>query len=229
MDVYYEPQHPDNAVLIPGPDAAGNRRFIRAGGIAFLGGLLMVFMGRTKLATVKAAVLSAEAKRASGEAEAAGLPNGFASYEPDSKRKLNVFPDRECLDEVLGHRGAPLQEWKPEDRVIDTAGREYRLVKEPGKKRYNLNATGQTWSYEQLLDAAEADGRLLKKDPKALRRRLNDVRGDKRMAVLLKSIDDLPTGPRWVVAGLLLFLLLFFLAVMFTAGMFFTWLIKLLP
>ena len=226
VDVYYDPQHPENAALIPGPDEAGNRNFIRAGGIATVFGVLSVFLMRRQIARTKAQILATEAKRARGPAKLGSLPHGFASYEPGSKRKLNVFPDQECLDEVLGHDGKPLQEWQPDDRVIDAAGREYRLVKEPGQKGYNLDPTGQSWSYEQLLDAAEEDGRLLKQDPEVLRRRLNDVPEADRMAALLKAIDEMPAGPRWAMATFILFLVLFFLAVVFVVGALFTWLEK---
>jgi len=225
VDVYYDPLHPENAVLIPGPDEAGNHLDIQCGGVALVGGWFMAVMFRRRLADLKATLQSAEARaHERGPTKAAGLPQGFASYEPGDKRKLNVFPDKECLMEVLGHKGAPLQEWKPEDRVIDATGCEYRLVKEPGKKSYDLDPTGETWSYERLLDAAEADARLLKKDPGTLRRRLDDVAAEDRMAVLMKCIDDQPVGPRWVMAGLFLFLALFFLAVMFGAGAIFVWL-----
>lgn len=224
VDVYYDPQKPGNAVLVPGPDVAGNRNSIRYGGIATAGGVLMALLMTRKLGQVKAEIKSTRSQAA---ARPASLPHGFASYEPGFKRKLNVFPDREALDEFLGRDdGKPVQEWQPEDRIIDATGREYRLVKPPGKKNYDIEPTGQTWSCQQLLDVAEADGKLLKKDPVALDRRLDAVPDAERMAVLLKAIDEMPAGPRWVIGGLLLFLLLFFLAVMFGFGALFTWLQK---
>jgi hypothetical protein len=181
-DVYCDPQHPENAVLIPGSDEEGNRTSIWCGSISFVAAVLLAFQMRKHLASMKATLQSPRTHRS---AKADGLPQGFVSYEPDRKRKLNAFPDKECLLEVLGHHGKPLQEWKPEDRVIDVTGREYRLVKPPGKNCYDLDPTGETWSYERLLDAAQADARLLKKDPEALRRQLNDVAADKRLSVLI--------------------------------------------
>lgn len=224
VDVYYDPQHPENAVLIPGPDER-NRYLIWGGCIGLLGGAWFMFVTRGKAAEVKARVQSG--RTAEHPARLGRLPHGFASYEPGCKRKLNVFPDREALDEFLGRDdGKPLQEWQPYDRVIDAAGREYRLMKPPDKKYYDLEPTGQTWGFEQLLEAAEADGKLLKQDPVALRRRLDDVPDAERMAALLKCIDDLPVGPRWFIPALILFLVLFFVAVVFIAGKFFLWLDK---
>ena len=60
----------------------------------------------------------------------------------------------------------------------------------------------------------------------ALRHRLDDVAEDEKLAVLMKLIDDQPMGPRWVMAGFLLFLLLFFLIVMFSAGAILIWVQK---
>jgi hypothetical protein len=227
VDVFYDPLERGNAVLIPGADEAGNWNLIRGGGIGFVFLVVLALRMRTQLASMKVALQSADARRrAAGPAKAAGLPHGFASYEPDCKRKLNAFPDRECLMEVLGHQGKPLQEWKAEDRVIDASGREYRLVKPAGKNRYDLDPTGQTWSYERLLEVAQADIRVLKKDPEALRRQLDDVPADEKLAVILKGIDDQPMGPRLVMAGFILFLVLFFLAVLFGAGEIVNWLLK---
>jgi len=225
-EVYYDPEHPENAVLIPGPDEAGNRTSLWGGGGISVATLLLLVLTRKPLANLKATLQSVEAEsRTRGPRGSAGLPHGFASYEPACKRKLGVFPDRESLNEVLGQDdGKPLQEWNPEDRVIDAAGHEFRLVQMPGKKSYDLEPTGESWSYERLLEVALADGRLLKRDPGAMRRQMDAVPAEKQMAVLLKVIDGLPTGPRWVIAGFFLFLLLFFLAVMFGFGALFTWL-----
>jgi hypothetical protein len=160
-----------------------------------------------------------------GGSKGASYPHGYASYAPGSKRKLNVFEDKECLLEVLGSNdGEPIQEWRPEDRVIDVTGREYRLVKQPGKKGYDMDPTGETWSCERLLNVAEADAQLLKRDPATIRRRVNDAPEDKRMAVLMKAIDELPIGVWWFWPVFFLFLILFFLAVVFVAGKFFMWL-----
>ena len=61
----------------------------------------------------------------------------------------------------------------------------------------------------------------------ALRRRVSDAPAEKRMAVLMKCIDDLPTfgtlKAKLFLAGFFLFLLLFFLAVVFGVGKIITW------
>src|SRR5262249_8640841 len=54
VDVYYDPQNPENAVLVPGPDEIGNRMSIRAGIASFVGGILLIFLLRPKLAEYKA-------------------------------------------------------------------------------------------------------------------------------------------------------------------------------
>jgi hypothetical protein len=97
--------------------------------------------------------------------------------------------------------------------VIDGTGKEYRLVKQPGKKRYHIEPSGETWSCEKLLDVAVADARLLKRDEDALRRSVGNATAEKRMPVLMKCIDDLPAGPKWAVIGLIAFLILFFIGV----------------
>jgi Protein of unknown function (DUF3592) len=210
VDVYYEPQHPDQAVLLPGPDVEGNRRFIVGGAAASVCFLLLVGMNFSRLAAMKSAIQASETRhRPAGPHKHAGLRHGFASYEPACKRKLNIFPDRECLDEVLGHRGKPLQDWKPEDRIIDVAGGEYRLVKEPDKKAYDLSPTGQTWTYERLLGVAEEDERAAKKNPEALRRLLDEVAEADRMGVLMKALDEKSQMPRWFESAFLAFLVLF--------------------
>ena len=230
VDVYYEPAHPGNAVLIPGADEFGNRLFIWGGGILCVLVPWSVFRSRSFFAQRIAAAKAAEAARAARPASEriASLPHAYASYEPGDRRKLNCFPDKDCLLEVLGQKGKKLQDWKPEDRVIDTAGREYRLVNLPGQDNYDIEPTGETWSYERLLDVAEADARLVKKDLVALRRRVEEAPAEKKMAVLMKGIDNLSTassfGARLVMAGGVLFLLLFFVAVMFGAAKVMMWL-----
>ena len=73
-----------------------------------------------------------------------------------------------------------------------------------------------------MIEVAEADARLIKTDPAVLGRRVNGAPPEKKMAVLMKCIDDLDAGSstkaRLVMIGFLLFLLLIFLAVMFGAG-----------
>ena len=57
--VYYEPEHPDNAVLLPGPDEVGNRKFMLCGYIALSGGVLFVAMNLKKPAMLSATILIA--------------------------------------------------------------------------------------------------------------------------------------------------------------------------
>ena len=230
VDVYYDPAHPEDAVLVPGADEFGNRLFIWGGGILCVLVPWSVFRSRSFFAQRIAAAKAAAAARAArpGSERIASLPHAYASYEPGDERKLNCFPDQDCLNEVLGHRGKKLQDWQPDDRMIDTAGREYRLIHRPEKDCYDLEPTGETWSYERLLDVAEADARLARKDPIALRRRVEEAPAEKKMAVLMQGIDDLSAvssfGARLAMAGFILFLLLFFVAVMFGAAKVMMWL-----
>ena len=226
VDVYYDPEHPENSALIPGANETGNRSAIWNGSIIFV--LIVGLLFRTrKFFPERIAAARAEESRLSHVSRTAGLLHAFVSYEPGSRRKLNCFPDQDCLDQVLGHGDKKIQDWKPDDRIIDSDGKEYRLVNRPEKKCYDLESTGQTWSLERLLEAAEADARFIKKDPDALRRRVNDAPAEKRMAVLMKCIDDLPTfgtlKTKLALAGFFLFLLLFFLAVMFGVGKIISW------
>jgi hypothetical protein len=168
---------------------------------------------------------SSENQRSPDKTEIKGLPEAFASYEPGCPRKLNVFPDKDAVLQVLGHDdGKPLQEWQPEDRMIDTAGREFRLRKDQDENYYDLEPTGETWSTERLLNLADADYRLMKKDPAVMRRQLDGVPEGERMAALMKCIDDLPAGPPWFIPALILFLVLFFLAIAFGISKLFSWL-----
>ena len=128
---------------------------------------------------------------------------------PVVKPGLSVFPDRRCLDEVLGHRGKPLQEWKPDDRIIDAAGTEYRLLKQPGKNCYDLDPTGRKWTPEHLVDVAISNLRSFEKKPAALRDLLNDVPEEKKMAVLLKALDQKTEMPAWFESAFLVFLVVF--------------------
>ena len=166
-----------------------------------------------------------ESQRSPGNTGVRGSPEAFASYEPGSVRKLAFFPDKDAVLQFLGHDDEkPLQEWQPQDRMIDAVGREYRLRKDQDKNYYNLEPTGETWSCERLLNLIEADCRLMKKDPEVMRRQLDGVQENERMAVLMKCIDELPVGPRWFIPALILFLVLFFLAVAFGAGKLYIWL-----
>lgn len=54
VDVYYDPQNPENAVLIPGADEWNNRVFIDGGSVLFVLGIIMVFRLPSKFAAYKA-------------------------------------------------------------------------------------------------------------------------------------------------------------------------------
>ena len=230
VDVHYDPQQPANAVLFPGADEGRNKVSIWCGSIIFIMSVFLSFRVQPKLAKLIAQKKAEEAKAASmpkpKPEKISGLPHGFVTYEPECKRKLNCFTNKEELYEVIGHDDEALQEWKPEDRVIDSAGKEYRLVKGPGKNRYDIEPTGETWSCEKLLDVAVTDARLLKQDEDALRRSVGNATTDRRMAVLMKCIDDLPAGPKWAIIGLIAFLILFFVGVFFAAYKVAVWLGK---
>jgi len=228
VDVHYDPQHPDNAVLFPGPDKSGNRLSLWCGSIIFVLSAWLVFKSQPVLAKLIAQKKAGQAQTVAmpEPQKVTGLAHAFVTYEPGCKRKLNCFSDKEELFDVLGHDGEGIQEWKPEDRVIDSAGTLYRLAKRPGRKRYDIEPTDEKWTCEKLLDVAVADARLLKQDEDALRRRVGDATPDKRMAVLMKSIDDLPAGPKWAIIGLITFLILFFLAVFIAAYKLGSWLLR---
>jgi hypothetical protein len=228
VDIHYDPEHPGNAVLFPGADESRNQMGILCGSIIFALSVYLQFRIQPTLRRRIAEKKAGEAKAASipKPEKVNGLPHAFVTYEPGFKRKLNCFTDKEELNEVLGHDEDGIQEWKPEDRVIDSAGREYRLVKKPGKKRYDIETTGERWSCEKLLDVAVADARLLKQDEDALRRRVGNATADKRMSVLMKCIDDLPAGPKWAVIGLIAFLVLFFIVVFFVGYKVAVWMMK---
>jgi hypothetical protein len=46
---------------------------------------------------------------------------------------------------------------------------------------------------------------------------IGNATANRRMAVLMKCIDELPAGPRWAVLGLIAFLILFALGVFLMA------------
>ncbi|HVM62762.1 MAG TPA: DUF3592 domain-containing protein [Verrucomicrobiae bacterium] len=222
VDVFYDPRDPQNAVLVPGADEPRNRLFIWCGTLMAALSVYLFVRARQDAPRHGAAIrVSPVAPEKPAE-----LPHGFVTYEPGNKRKLNCFPDRDCLLEALGHNGPKVQDWTPADRVIDTAGCEYRLVARPDKKSYDYEPTGETWNWEKLLDVAVADAQLLRKDPEVLRRKVYDAPPEKKLAVLMKCVDDLPTGPRWVMIGFVLFLVLFFLIVVLVAGTVINWLLK---
>ena len=221
VDIYYDPQHPENSVLEPGADERRNGVLLWAGGILFVCTLPLVIRANSflnKLVAWRKANPPKMPKVRKREKSGAHL-HGFVSYEPGFKRKLNCLPDKAALNQFIGHDDKALQQWKPDDRIIDASGREYRLVPNTGKTRYELEPTGETWTCEKLLDVAVADARLLKKDTDALRRRVTDAPVEKRIPVLMKCIDDLSAGPVWSIVAVSLFLLLFFLAVYFGFGL----------
>jgi hypothetical protein len=227
VDVHYDPQQPGNAVLFPGADEDRNKIGIWCGSIIFILSVFVLFKVQPKLVKLTAQKKAEEAKAASTPKpeKVSGLPHAFVTYEPGCKRKLNCFSDKEELEEVIGNDDDEgLQEWTSDDRVIDSAGKEYRLVKNSGKKRYHIEPTGETWSCDQLLDLTVADARLLNQDEDAIRRRVGNATADKRMAVLMQCIDDLPAGPKWAIIGLIAFLVLFFVGVFIAAYKVAVWL-----
>ena len=54
VEVYYDPEHPENAVLIRGPDEFGNRRSIWGGSIGLAGGIWIIWITRENAAEVRA-------------------------------------------------------------------------------------------------------------------------------------------------------------------------------
>src|SRR5262249_14738661 len=128
VEVYHDPQHPERAVLVPGADEDTNRISIWCGSIIFALTLYLVIRSWPIFARAIAKTKAAEARHQhTHEHRIPGLPNAFVSYEPGDRRKLNCFPDEGCLHEVLGQIGKKIQDWKPDDRVIDSMGQEYRL------------------------------------------------------------------------------------------------------
>jgi hypothetical protein len=225
-DVYYDPLHPENSVLEPGADEARNASLIWAGSILLVCLLPPVYFASRFLNKVvvwrKANPPKMPAARKRKKIDA--LPHGFISYEPASKQKLNCFAARGDLDQFIGHGSKALQHWSPGDRIIDAKGQEYRLLPNARKTRYELEPTGETRSWEDLLELAMVDAELLRKDPNALRRRVTDGPAENRIPVLMKCVDEMAMGSRSNVIAVILFLLLFFLAVFF-GGM---WLFKML-
>jgi hypothetical protein len=222
--VYYDPLHPETAVLEPGADEGTNRLLIWCGSIIFVLMFWIVWKSNrffNKLVAWRKAnpprILPSRRRE-----QPQALPLAFASYEPGRKRKLNCIPDKDALEQFLGgDDDKALQAWTPEDRVIDAKGQEYRLVPNTDKTRYQLEPTSQTWTAEKLLEVAVADARLLKKDDAALRRQVIAVPEEKRIPVLMKCIDDLPGAPFWEIVGIILFLLLFICAVLAATALFF--------
>jgi len=231
VDVYYDPRNPDNSVLIPGADEFGGKLCTWAGGIMIGVSAFGLFRSRKEYAQLVAQCReeAAEKSRSAPTEEIEPVKSemsarSFLSYEPASKRKLNCFPDKECLLEFLGHDGKKLQDWEPDDRVIDASGRVYRLVYRSQSKWYDIEPTGETWDYLKILEWAVADTEFTKKDPKALRNRVDRALDGKKIVAIMQCVDDLPSAPAWFWIGFGLFLLLFFLAVFFSGYYLVTWL-----
>ena len=222
VDVYYDPRNPDNAVLIPGADEFLGKSATWGGGFIVILSTLQFIKTRKEYSRV-AAECREEAAKMRGPVPAKEIKplksdissQSFLSYEPACKRKLNCFPDKECLLEVLGHDGKKLQDWEPDDRVIDSSGHVYRLVYRPQNKWYDIEPTDETWDYPKILEMAVEDAQLIKKDPKALRDRVDCAPDTEKITVIMQCVDDLPSAPVWVWIGVALLLLLFFLAVLF--------------
>jgi hypothetical protein len=224
--VYYDPQHPENSVLEPGADEFRNGLSIWVGSILFVCLLPLVYSASRYLNKViawrKANPPKMRAAQEHKNIEA--FPRGFLSYEPASKQKLNCFATRVDLEQFIGHGGKALQQWKPDDRIIDAQGQEYRLTPNALKTRYELDPTGETWSWESLLELAVTDAELRRDDPDSLRCRVTDAPAENRIPVLMKCVDQKAMDSWSSCIAITLFLLVFFLAVVFGG----IWLFKML-
>ncbi|GEM_PF-6839219 len=236
VDVFYDPQDPADAALATGANEQGSKWIIYSGCVALP--VIVFALFYTQRAYFKARKLPRYAKtktarrtdgKISEPVPAENAPSGqgsgestarlsFLSYEPAEKRKLNAFPDEDCLKQVLGQDGEKVQDWKPNDRIIDSSGRVYRLIPKRNRKSYDMEATGETWDYQKALELAVADANLLKRDTKALRQRAEESPEEKKLAVIIDYVDRLPAGPKWFWFALALFLILFFLAVFLGSG-----------
>jgi hypothetical protein len=232
VNVYYDPQQPDNAVLIA--DELFGKIAPWSFGIVFVLSTWLIVRNRKEYAqlVVQCREEAAEKSRKAPAREIKPLKSdisskSFLSYEPAARKcKLNCFPDKECLLEVLGHKGKKLQDWEPDDRVVDASGRVYRLVYRPDNKWYDIEPAGETWDYAKLLELAIEDAQCIGKDTKDMRDRVDLAPEAEKITAIMQYVDALPStrvGP-WIVA--ILFLLLFFLTVFFGAGYLFTWLKK---
>jgi len=61
VEVFYQPDRPENAVLVPGPDPR-NRVLLWGGCVGLVGGIWFMFITRQKAADVKTRVLAAEGR-----------------------------------------------------------------------------------------------------------------------------------------------------------------------
>jgi hypothetical protein len=230
--VYYDPQDPANAVLIPGANECLDNQIIWFGPVVIL--LAAFELARTRKQYARMAAESRGTDSKAGQDRVAGAKppkselsaEPFMSYEPGAKRKLNCFPDIECLLDVLGHQGKKLQDWTPEDRVIDRSGRLFRLAPNPKRTQYELEPTGESWTWQKILELATRDATVIKKDPAAIRRQVERAPEAEKIRVIMQCVDALPSAPIWFWIGFFLFLLLVFLVVMCLGGLVFTWLLK---
>ncbi len=233
VDVHYDPKNPDNAVLIPGADEFTDKLFIR-------GGCFVVILITCQIIWYRKDYIRLFAQRRDDAAEMRGSARAkeikplesemssqsFLSYKPACKRKLNCFPDKECLLQVLGHDSKKLQDWEPDDRVVDSSGHVYRLVYRPQNKWYDIEPTDETWDYPKLLELAVEDAQSRKKNTKALRDRVDRAPDAEKITVIMQCVDDPPAAARWVMIGFFLFLILFALAVFFGTAFLSIWLLN---
>lgn len=214
LDVYYDPQHPGNSVIIPGADEFRNGALIGLGAVLFALAGLLVVKSRPFFAYI---IPKKKAEPAPAPRKVlTAYPHGFLSYEPGCRFKLACYRSKQELHDFLGtNDDEKLQDWKPEDRVFDSIGREYRIMPRPNKKSYDIEPTGETWSYEKLLTLAEADARLHKKDPVALRQRVESAPDDKKIPMLMKGVEELQPRDAWALTFLGVFCLVSFFAIYF--------------
>jgi hypothetical protein len=87
VDVYYDPQAPENSALIPGADEFGNLFAIWGGSVVSVLIAWLVFRTRRFFPQAIANARAAEARSRLRPRRSAGLPHAFVSYEPGLKRK----------------------------------------------------------------------------------------------------------------------------------------------
>ncbi len=236
VDVYYDPRHPESAVLIPGDDGPDRILFLcfRWLGICLLAVVALDLVERLLLALglIKRRRLTAQIPQQPPKTKpkprddpvTKGKP--FLTYEPANKCKLTCFPDKQCLLDFLGHIGKSMQDWTPEDRAIDSSGRVFRFVHNPKREWYNLEPTGETWDHEKILALVIADGRLSKCTPETLRQRVAAVPDAQKIRTILDSMDSIDSGSTRALVGLLVFLLLFGAGVFYLTLRIVNWLSK---
>lgn len=224
VDVYYNPRRPGDAVLIPGCD---RRDFLSLGGV----GLILIvgcgfvlwqdfpfLLGKSKkpsfLADLPNHYSKNKPRKPSPNAKSEGKP--WLTYEPAYRGRLVCFPHEEWLLDFLGHRGSKGQDWRPEDRAIDSSGRVFRFVYRPDCVWYDLEPTGETWDDQKVLDLVIANYKLRKCTPDTLRQRVAAAPGAEKIRVVLDSMDPMREVPSLVAA---LFIIL--VPLLFGAGVFY--------